>query len=98
MFSTKNICYKLFYCLQVRNVDVGWKEIKKILRKDYRWGMVDVLSKNDKEVFFKSYIESLNYRKKEQFRKLLDEIYEVCQLEFFNFSLFIKCRKLDWIV
>lgn len=52
----------LLFCLvcQVRNVDVGWKEIKKSLRKDYRWGMVDVLSKSDKEVFFKEYIESLN--------------------------------------
>lgn len=74
----KNTCYKSFYCLQVRNADVGWKETKKTLRKDHRWGMADALSKNDKEALFKSHIESLNHRKKEQFRKLLDETHEVC--------------------
>ncbi|RMX47439.1 hypothetical protein pdam_00002162, partial [Pocillopora damicornis] len=61
----------------VRNADVGWKETKKTLRKDHRWGMADALSKNDKEALFKSHIESLNHRKKEQFRKLLDETHEL---------------------
>lgn len=74
----KNTCYISFHCLQVRNADVGWKETKKTLRKDHRWGMADALSKNDKEALFKSHIESLNHRKKEQFRKLLDETHEVC--------------------
>ena len=68
----------LFYLApQVRNADVGWKETKKTLRKDHRWGMADALSKSDKEVLFKDHIESLNQRKKEQFRKLLDDTHEV---------------------
>ena len=66
-----------FYALQVRNADVGWKETKKSLRKDHRWGMADALSKSDKEGLFKEHIENLNRRKKEQFRKLLDETHEV---------------------
>lgn len=61
----------------VRNADVGWKETKKTLRKDHRWGMADALSKSDKEALFKSHVESLNHRKKEQFRKLLDETHEL---------------------
>ncbi|KAL9982359.1 hypothetical protein ACROYT_G004391 [Oculina patagonica] len=61
----------------VRNADVGWKETKKSLRKDHRWGMADALSKSDKEALFKNHIESLNLRKKEQFRKLLDETHEL---------------------
>ena len=66
-----------FYPPQVRNADVGWKETKKSLRKDHRWGMADALSKSDKEALFKDHIESLNQRKKEAFRKLLDETHEV---------------------
>lgn len=47
------------------------------MRKDHRWGMADALSKSDKETLFKEHIESLNQRKKEQFRKLLDDTHEV---------------------
>ena len=73
--------YSLHFCSpQVRNADVGWKETKKTLRKDHRWGMADALSKSDKETLFKEHIENLNRRKKEQFRKLLDETHEVCCL------------------
>lgn len=61
----------------VRNADVGWKDTKKSLRKDHRWGMADALSKSDKEALFKEHIENLNRRKKEQFRKLLDETHEL---------------------
>lgn len=39
--------------------------------------MADALSKSDKEALFKEHIENLNRRKKEQFRKLLDETHEV---------------------
>lgn len=39
--------------------------------------MADALSKSDKETLFKEHIESLNQRKKEQFRKLLDDTHEV---------------------
>lgn len=40
--------------------------------------MADALSKSDKETLFKEHIENLNRRKKEQFRKLLDETHEAC--------------------
>ena len=43
--------------------------------------MADALSKSDKETLFKEHIENLNRRKKEQFRKLLDETHEVCTIE-----------------
>ena len=43
--------------------------------------MADALSKSDKESLFKNHIENLNQRKKEQFRKLLDETHEVLALQ-----------------
>lgn len=52
--------------------------------------MADALSKSDKETLFKEHIENLNRRKKEQFRKLLDETHEVCTIEprYWSRSLF----------
>ena len=81
---------------QVRNADVGWKETKKSLRKDHRWGMADALSKSDKETLFKEHIENLNRRKKEQFRKLLDETHEVGTVELLK--LLVKVKILFYVV
>lgn len=75
---------------QVRNPDANWKETKRVLRKDHRWQMLESLSKDEKESLFTSHINQLNQRKREQFRKLLDEQTEVrgsfC-FEAFNSSL-----------
>lgn len=62
---------------QVRNPDANWKETKRMLRKDHRWQMLESLSKEEKESLFNSHINQLNQRKREQFRKLLDEQTEV---------------------
>ena len=48
-----------------------------MLRKDHRWQMLESLSKEEKESLFNSHINQLNQRKREQFRKLLDEQTEV---------------------
>ena len=48
-----------------------------MLRKDHRWQMLESLSKEEKENLFNSHINQLNQRKREQFRKLLDEQAEV---------------------
>ncbi|CAB3982762.1 transcription elongation regulator 1-like, partial [Paramuricea clavata] len=61
----------------VRNADANWKETKRMLRKDHRWQMLESLSKEEKESLFNSHINQLNQRKREQFRKLLDEQIEV---------------------
>lgn len=65
---------------QVRNPDANWKETKRVLRKDHRWQMLESLSKEEKENLFNSHINQLNQRKREQFRKLLDEQTEVSGL------------------
>lgn len=49
-----------------------------MLRKDHRWQMLDSLSKEDKEGLFNEHINQLHQRKREQFKKLLDEQAEVC--------------------
>lgn len=61
----------------VRNPDANWKETKRMLRKDHRWQMLESLSKEEKESLFTSHINQLNQRKREQFRKLLDEQTEI---------------------
>ena len=48
-----------------------------MLRKDHRWQMLESLSKEEKENLFNTHINQLNQRKREQFRKLLDEQAEV---------------------
>ncbi|XP_046850381.1 transcription elongation regulator 1-like [Xenia sp. Carnegie-2017] len=61
----------------VRNADASWKETKRSLRKDHRWQMLESLSKEDKESLFNDHINQLNQRKRDQFRKLLDEQNEI---------------------
>jgi len=61
----------------VRKPDSSWKETKRALRKDHRWSMADPLSKEEKEKLFNEHIAKLNIRKKDQFRKLLDETPEL---------------------
>ncbi|EDO43130.1 predicted protein [Nematostella vectensis] len=61
----------------VRNSDVTWKETKRTLRKDHRWSMVEPLPKEEREKIFNDHISQLHERKREQFRKLLDETTEL---------------------
>lgn len=61
----------------VRNADLGWREVKRTLRKDHRWDLVDTLSREEKEKLFNEHIELLLRKKREKFRELLDETPEV---------------------
>lgn len=33
----------------VRNSDLTWKEVKKLLKKDHRWDLIEMLDRNDRE-------------------------------------------------
>lgn len=58
----------------VRNSDVTWKEVKKQLKKDHRWELVDSLAREEKERLFNDHINSLDKKKRDKFREMLDEI------------------------
>ncbi|XP_060524851.1 transcription elongation regulator 1 isoform X2 [Cylas formicarius] len=61
----------------VRNSELSWKEVKRILRKDHRWDLADSLSREDKEKLFNEHVEQLIKKKRQSFRELLDETSEV---------------------
>lgn len=58
----------------VRNADLSWKEVKKQLRKDHRWELVDSLEREERERLFNEHITNLSKKKRENFKKMLDEI------------------------
>lgn len=57
----------------VRNSDLGWKEVKKQLKKDLRWELVENLDREEKERLFNDHISSLAKKKRDKFREMLDE-------------------------
>ena len=63
-----------------------------MLRKDHRWQMLESLSKEEKESLFNGHINQLNQRKREQFRKLLDEQTEVTSP--CVFTLFLRSHQM----
>lgn len=58
----------------VRNSDLSWKEVKKQLKKDHRWELVENLEREEKERLFNDHIGSLTKKKRDKFREMLDEI------------------------
>lgn len=58
----------------VRNADLTWKEVKKQLKKDHRWELVESLDREEKERLFNDHISSLAKKKRDKFREMLDEI------------------------
>lgn len=58
----------------VRNSDLTWKEVKKQLKKDHRWELVENLERDEKERLFNDHISLLTKKKRDKFRELLDEI------------------------
>lgn len=58
----------------VRNSDVTWKEVKKQLKKDHRWELVENLDREEKEKLFNDHIGQLSKKKRDKFREMLDEI------------------------
>ena len=67
-------CFALF---QVRTMDSSWHDTKKILRKDHRWQLADLLEREEKEKLFNEHMEGLTKRNKDMFHKLLDETSEL---------------------
>jgi len=53
---------------QIRNPDVSWKEAKRILRKDSRSEVTEMLQKEEKEKMFTEHIEKLAMKKRVKFR------------------------------
>lgn len=58
----------------VRNSDQTWKEVKKQLKKDHRWELVEELDREQKERLFNDHISLLTKKKRDKFREMLDEI------------------------
>ncbi|XP_058053276.1 transcription elongation regulator 1 [Anopheles bellator] len=58
----------------VRNADLTWKEVKKLLKKDHRWELIEMLDRDDRERLFNEHIESLVRKKRDKFREMLDEV------------------------
>lgn len=58
----------------VRNADLTWKEVKKQLRKDHRWELVEQLEREHRERIFNDHIDQLVRKKRDKFRELLDEL------------------------
>lgn len=58
----------------VRNSELSWKEVKKQLKKDHRWELVENLDREEKERLFNDHIGSLAKKKRDKFREMLDEI------------------------
>ncbi|XP_022218731.2 transcription elongation regulator 1 isoform X2 [Drosophila obscura] len=58
----------------VRTADFTWKEVKRQLRKDHRWELIEPLDRDDRERIFNVHIDNLMKKKRERFREMLDEI------------------------
>lgn len=58
----------------VRNADLTWKEVKKQLRKDHRWELVEQLERDDRERIFNDHIDQLARKKRDKFREMLEEL------------------------
>lgn len=61
----------------VRNSELSWKEVKRILRKDHRWDLAESLPRDQKEKLFNEHVEALLKKKRQSFREMLDETSEV---------------------
>ncbi|VDO03304.1 unnamed protein product [Rodentolepis nana] len=57
----------------IKSEIMPWKDAKKLLRKNSRWDAIaDVLSRNDREKLFDTYVSGLNKKTKEAFLKMLE--------------------------
>lgn len=57
--------------------DVTWKESKKALKKDSRYDLADMLSREEKETLFEEHINTLSKKKRDKFREMLEEFPQV---------------------
>ncbi|XP_050359365.1 transcription elongation regulator 1 isoform X2 [Nymphalis io] len=58
----------------VRNPDLTWREAKKQLKKDHRYGLAEELNKDDKERLFSQHISALSNKRRDKLRALLGEL------------------------
>ena len=58
----------------VRNADLTWKEVKKQLKKDHRYELVENLEREEREKLFNDHINLLSKKKRDKFREMLEEI------------------------
>lgn len=58
----------------VRNADLTWKEVKKLLKKDHRWELIAMLDRDDRERLFNEHLANLVRKKRDKFREMLEEI------------------------
>lgn len=63
----------------VRKSDLTWKEAKKMLKKDQRWEIVESLDRESRDRLFMDHIASLNKKKRDNFREMLDEMPDIDQ-------------------
>ncbi|XP_067928748.1 transcription elongation regulator 1-like isoform X2 [Watersipora subatra] len=61
----------------VRNVDSSWRDTRKLLKKDARWDLCDLIDRDDKEKLYDDHLEVLTKRNKEMFHSLLETCSEV---------------------
>lgn len=71
MESFKALCIDLIK--PGTNADLGWKEAKKILKRDSRWSYCKILEKEDKERLFEEHMGKFKAKKRDLFYQLLDE-------------------------
>ncbi|KPJ18778.1 Transcription elongation regulator 1 [Papilio machaon] len=73
---------RTYYCVHfnalladlVRNPDLTWREAKKQLKKDHRYKLAELLSKEDKERLFSQHISVLSNKRRDKLRALLTEL------------------------
>ncbi|XP_026746675.1 transcription elongation regulator 1 isoform X1 [Trichoplusia ni] len=57
----------------VRNPDLSWRDAKKQLKKDHRYSLAELLTKDDKERLFMQHTSALASRRRDKLRALLGE-------------------------
>ncbi|XP_028161044.1 transcription elongation regulator 1-like [Ostrinia furnacalis] len=62
----------------VRNPDLSWREAKKQLRKDHRYSLAELLTKEDKERLFSQHTAALASKRRDKLRALLNELNVSC--------------------
>ncbi|KAI5640830.1 FF domain-containing protein [Phthorimaea operculella] len=58
----------------VRNPELAWRDAKKQLKKDHRYTLADLLTKDDKERLFSQHIANLTNKRRDKLRALLTEM------------------------
>ena len=58
----------------IKSEDYSWREARSILKNDNRIDLCEVLSREEKELFFNQHLQSLHKKKRDKFREALSEI------------------------